>query len=92
MESERWACAGRIEGMERALREEVERVRVEERGRGREEIQQLGEEWCRENELKEVKHGEELRLVREEGEREKMEAVTREQATHRDQLSKMPLL
>ena len=54
-------------------------MRGKERERGREEMQQLREKWEQEEQLREARHCEEVRVVRDEGEREKREAVRKEQ-------------
>ena len=88
LEGEKRSCAGRIEDLERAHRKEVERVRGEEREKGREEREQIKEECHREAQQREMEFRDEMRLVREEGEREKKEAVREEQEAHQEEMSK----
>ena len=89
LEKERQTFAGQIEAVERVHGEGMERVRREERERGRGEVQRIREEWQRECEQREVRRSEEVRAVREEGEREKREALNEEQENHHKLIGKI---
>ena len=89
LEGEKRSGAGRIEDLERAHREEVERVRGEEREKGREERDQVRKECHREAQQREMEFLNEVRLVREEGERKKKEAVREKQETHREEMGEL---
>ena len=88
LESERQSFTREIEGLQRAHCEEVERVRGEEGGRWREELNRQKEEWERVCEQRDMQHRGEVKLVREEGEREMRERLDREQEKHHSQMSK----
>lgn len=76
----------------RAHSEEIERVREEERARGRKERERLSDEWHRAAAQREVKFCEEVKLVREEGERKKWEVVKTEQNRHQQEMGRKPVL
>ena len=63
-------------------------MRGEEGGRWREELNRQKEEWERACEQREMQHRGEVKLVREEGEREMRERLDREQEKHHSQMSK----
>ena len=67
-------------------------MRGEERERRREEVEKLSEKWHRDTQWRETKYCEGVRLVREEGEREKREMMKREQDTHRQEMCKRPIV
>lgn len=89
LEGERQAFADQIEALERTHEEEVERVRKEERERGREEVQRVREEGQKDVEQREASHRQEVREVKEEGERKKREVLSEEQEKHCRQIGKM---
>lgn len=81
-----------MEDLARGHSEEIERVREEERERGEKERERLSEEWHRAAEQREVKFREEVKMVRDEGEREKWEVVKTEQNRHQQEMGKKPVL
>lgn len=92
LECERRSCGSRIEDLVREHSEEVKRVTETEREKGREEKEKLCKEWHRDNKQREMKFSEEVRIVREEVEREKWEVVRTEQAKHQQEIGKKPIL
>lgn len=92
LECEKRSCASRVEDLVRAYSEEVKRVTETERERGREEKEKLHEEWHRDAKQRETKFCEELRIVREEVEREKWEVVKTEQTKHQQEIGNKQVL